>query len=170
MKHFSFPKLAFFMAVVGLPLSSISISVAPVYGQTADLFSFTDGYFKSSGEPAHLVHDGVRVDVTLGGEYYLWLDFKVNEGVATNPCSVREEQSCRIIHQIIQKNSDGGETFITGEKNGFEFRTNNSVGFSTSAISVPRATTPFENVFLVVKIVKEDKELFRKEWPVFVWG
>ena len=145
------------------------LTSAPVtYGQTTELFNFTDGYFKAGGRPVHLIHDGVRVDVALGGEYNLWLSFKVNEGV-TNPCSAREEQPCRVIQQLVQRNSDGGETYVAGWKNGLEFRADESVGFGIPAMLVPR-TTPFENVFLVVKIVKEDKEHFRKEWPVFVWA
>ena len=138
------------------------------YSQTDCIFEFTDGYFESSFSPAHLIHDGTKLDVKLAGEYYLWLDFKVKEDVVANPCSIREEQPCRVIHQIVQKNSGGNEIYVAGWKNGLEFRTDESVGVSIPATSVPRST-PFKNVFLVVKIVKDNKELFRKEWPVIVW-
>ena len=140
------------------------------YSQTNGIFELTDGYFKSSSQPAHLIHDGIRIEVKLGSEYNLWLSFKVSEGVVANPCSVREEQPCKLIQQLVQKNSDGKEIYVTGWKSGLEFSTYESVGFSTSATLVPRSTTPLENVFLVVKIVKDDKEYFRKEWPVYVWA
>ena len=167
MKNFNWSKLVFFTAMIHLSLSGFPITFTPAFSQTADPFSFSDGYFKSSGEPVHLVHDGVRLSIGLGSEYNLWLSFKVNEGVS-NSCSVREEQPCRVVQQLVQKSSDGKETYVIDWKNGLEFRTDNSVGFDIIAISVPRST-PFENVFLVVKIVKDDKEFFRKEWPVQVW-
>lgn len=149
-------------------VATLFLGTSTIQGQTGDVFEFTDGYFKSSFKPVHLTHDDAALDIRLAGEYSLWLDFKINENIVTNPCSVREEQPCRVIQQLVQKNPDSEEVYVAGWKNGLEFRTDNSVGFSTSAITIPRST-PFENVFLVVKIVKDGNEYFRREWPVQVW-
>lgn len=134
--------------------------------QAKSVFKFTDGYFQSSGEPAHLVHDGIKLSVGLGDEYSLWLDFKVNPGVV-NPCSRREENPCVLVQWIAIRHKDGQEEFVAGWKKGLEFRADDTVGFSTSQVSIPR-TSPTGEAILIVRVVKNHELVFNKEWPVDV--
>lgn len=136
------------------------------------VFEFTDGYFTSSYGPVHLVHDEVDLRVSLGEEYHLRVGFKVNVG-ASNPCSRREEKKCRLIQQVIAKGADGKEEFVAGWKVGLEFSVGSEkigadgelVNFGIPSITIPR-TSPTENTFLMVKIVKEDQGIYLKEWPI----
>lgn len=136
--------------------------------QSQSPFEMYDGYFQNSdSKPVHLVHaspSGLKTD--LGGEYYLWLDFRVRKDVS-NPCSRREEEPCYLIQQIIYR-TDAKEEFVTGWRNGLKFRADDLISYAIAKTSIPRSS-PTENVFLVVKIVKGNGEFFRKEWPITIW-
>lgn len=124
------------------------------------LFKLYDGYFQEkNNEPVHLTHETINLYAQLGNEYYLWLDFIVD---TTNPCSRREKEPCRLIQQVVHR-TDNKETFVTGWTKGLEFRVDGNIGFSLTGTLIPRSA-PTENTFLVVKIVKQDKEFFRQEW------
>lgn len=165
MKRFLVPSL----------VATLFLGTSTIQGQTGDVFEFTDGYFTSSYGPVHLIHDDIDLRVHLGGEYDLRVGFKVNVG-ALNPCSRREEKQCRLIHQVIVRGSDGKEEFVAGWKVGLEFMVGAErigvdgelVSFGIPSMAIPR-TSPTENIFLVVKIVKEDQEIYRKEWPIQIW-
>ena len=140
--------------------------------EDSTVFELTDGYFTSSYGPVHLMHDKVDLRIRLGNEYDLRLGFKVKVG-ALNPCSRREEKECYLIHQIVVKDVNGKEEFVAGWKIGLAFRAGSekvgkedeSIGFGIPSMMVPR-TSPTQDTFLVVKIVKEDQEIYRKEWPI----
>lgn len=157
-------------------VATVFLGTSTIQGQTGDVFEFTDGYFTSSSYgPVHLVHDDIDLRVRLGDEYDLSVGFKVNVGTL-NPCSRREEKQCRLIHQVVARNSDGTEEFVAGWKVGLEFTVGQekigvdkeSINVGLSSVAIPR-TASTENTFLVVKIVKEDQEIYRKEWPIQIW-
>jgi len=160
-------KILFLTLAIGIFVFNRSI-----FSQTNSVFEFTDGYFTSNYGPVHLAHDEVDLRISLGSEYDLRLGFKVNVG-ASNPCSRREEKECRLIHQVVVKGTDGKEEFVAGWKVGLEFNVGaekigsagESVNFGIPSMAIPR-TSPTESTFLVIKIVKEDEEVYRKEWPI----
>lgn len=156
-------------------ISGLMFLVTTSSAQEPSWLKFTDGYFTSNYGPVHLAHDKVDLRISLGNEYHLRLSFEVNVGVS-NPCSRREEKECLLIQQVVVRGADGKEEFVAGWKTGLGFSVGaekmggdgESVGFGIPLITIPR-TSPTKNTFLVVKIVKEDQEVYRKEWPIQIY-
>lgn len=158
------------LLVVGTALALLAANVvrmAQADSKPGPAFAFTDGYFQAvGGEPVHLTHDGVKLNIDRGREFQFWVTFHTSK-VQPSPCSKSEKEPCYFRYQIVQRDAKGTETFLAGWKKGIDEHFDAGVTWSIgSDVQKAGRTLPPGPAFLVFKIVKNDKEVFRREFPL----
>ncbi|MEK7560257.1 MAG: hypothetical protein AAB522_03080 [Patescibacteria group bacterium] len=125
----------------------------------------TDGYFYVSGkQPIHLVHALEAYVLSRGDDVSLFIGFKSKDGF-TNPCSSREEESCKIYTQFLEKDTEGNEIIFSSTH--FNINFGERVSISTGD-KVPRTISGEKAIFRVT-ITKKNAEYFRLDIPLVVW-
>jgi hypothetical protein len=124
----------------------------------------TDGYFFIRlGQPVHLMHGAVDVQIIqLGEEYSMWFTLTLRDG-KKNPCSSRDEVPCRFEFQRIPKDSNHAATAF---KRRHEFRM--GPGGSTDLFfnaTLPRSS-PLGEMNQVVRVRRGDDILYVYELPL----